>query len=47
MDIKRILTSLLGLPMVILIMVFGNNTVIDIVCAIVAIIRNARIFRSI
>lgn len=46
MDIKRVLTSVLGLPLVICIIVFGNNTIIDIVCALVAIIRNARIFWS-
>jgi len=38
MDIKRVLTSVLGLPAVIAIIVFGNNTIIDIFFAIVAII---------
>ena len=38
MDLKRILTSLIGFPIVIAIIVFGNNTVIDIFFAIVAVI---------
>ena len=47
MDIKRVLTALLGLPIIALILIYGNNTIIDIVCALVAIIRNAGIFWSI
>ena len=38
MDIKRILTSVLGLPAVIAILVFGNTIVIDIFFAIIAVI---------
>lgn len=38
MDLKRILTSIIGFPIVIAIIVFGNNTVIDIFFGIVAII---------
>lgn len=38
MDIKRILTSVLGLPLIIVIFVFGNETIIDIVFAIVSLI---------
>lgn len=38
MDIKRILTSVLGLPLIIAIIVLGNTIVIDIFFAIVAII---------
>lgn len=38
MDIKRVLTSVLGLPLVIAILVFGNTIVIDIFFAIVALI---------
>ena len=38
MDIKRVLTSVLGLPLVIVILVFGNETIIDIFFAIVALI---------
>ena len=38
MDIKRVLTSVLGLPAVIAIIFFGNTTVIDIFFAIIALI---------
>lgn len=38
MDLKRILTSLIGFPIVIAIIVFGNNIVIDIFFSLVAII---------
>ncbi len=38
MDIKRILTSVIGLPAVIAIIVYGNTTVIDIFFALVALI---------
>lgn len=36
MDIKRITTTLLGLPLVIILLVFGNKYVVDITFAIVA-----------
>lgn len=39
MNVKRVLTSVFGLPLIILILVFGNNTVIDIFFAIIAILR--------
>ncbi len=38
MDIKRVLTSILGLPLIAVILVFGNSTVVDIFFAIVALI---------
>ena len=38
MDVKRVLTSVLGLPLVIAILFFGNNVIIDIFFAVVAII---------
>lgn len=38
MDIKRVLTTVLGLPAVIAILIFGNTTVIDVFFAIVALI---------
>lgn len=38
MDIKRVLTSVLGLPLVIAIIVLGNNTIIDTFFALVALI---------
>ncbi|MCI9365321.1 MAG: hypothetical protein HFJ54_01485 [Clostridia bacterium] len=44
MDIKRALTTMLGLPCVIAIIVFGGNTIVDIFFAIVALIRYTRIF---
>lgn len=36
MDVKRILTSVLGLPAIIALIIFGNNTIIDIFFAVVA-----------
>ena len=36
MDIKRLMTGLLGFPIVVLIFVFGNKYVVDVVCAIIA-----------
>lgn len=38
MDIKRILTTVLGLPIVIAILILGSTSVIDVFFAIVAII---------
>ncbi len=38
MDVKRVLTSVLGLPLVIAILFFGNNIIIDIFFAVIAII---------
>ncbi len=38
MDIKRILTTVIGLPAVIAILVFGNNIIINVFFAIIAII---------
>ncbi len=46
MDLKRILTSVLGLPAVIAIIVFGNNIVVDIFFAIVAIIAINEYFNA-
>lgn len=36
MDVKRILTSVLGLPAIIALIIFGNNIIIDIFFAVVA-----------
>lgn len=47
MDIKRVLTTVLGLPIIILIIVFGNNNIVDVFFSIVALIRYTRIFWSI
>ena len=44
MDFKRILTALLGLPLVILIIAFGNDAVLDIFFAIIAIIAMKEYF---
>jgi len=38
MDLKRVTSALLGFPMVIVVLLFGNKYIIDIVLAIVAII---------
>lgn len=38
MNVKRILTALIGLPLVILVLVFGNKYVIDVAIAVIAII---------
>lgn len=38
MNMKRILTTLIGLPLVILLIVFGNKYVIDAVIAVIAVI---------
>ena len=38
MSIKRILTALIGFPIVVLVFVFGNKYIIDLLCAIIAII---------
>lgn len=36
MDIKRITSALIGLPIVVILLVFGNNYIVDIIFAIVA-----------
>lgn len=46
MDIKRLLTTVLGLPAVIAILVFGNTTIIDIFFAIVAVIAISEYFSA-
>ncbi len=38
MNLKRIITALVGLPFVILLIVLGNKYVVDIVIAIIALI---------
>lgn len=38
MDVKRVLTAVLGLPLIVALMIFGNETIIDIFFAIVALI---------
>ena len=46
MDIKRVTSALLGLPMVILVLILGNKYVIDIAMAIVAIISLQEYFNA-
>ena len=46
MDLKRILTSVLGLPAVIAIIVFGNTIVVDIFFAIIAMIAINEYFNA-
>ncbi len=46
MDVKRVLTSVFGLPLIIAIMVFGNETIIDIFFAIIAIIAIQEYFSA-
>ena len=36
MDIKRITSALIGFPLVVIILVFGNKYIVDIACAIIA-----------
>lgn len=46
MDIKRITSSLLGLPMVIVVLLFGNKYIIDVAISIVAIISLHEYFNA-
>ena len=46
MDIKRVLTSVLGLPAVIAIIYFGNTTIIDIFFGIISLISLKEYFDS-
>ena len=46
MKIKRILSGVIGLPIVALILIFGNIYVIDVVFALVAIIAIHEYFNS-
>ena len=46
MDIKRVTSALLGLPLVIAVLLFGNKYIIDVVMAIVAIISLQEYFNA-
>ena len=46
MDFKRVISALLGLPLVIIIVAFGNNYVIDIFFSIIAIISLKEYFNA-
>lgn len=47
MDIKRILSAMLGLPVVVIVLAFGNKYFIDVVFAIVALITMYEYFNAI
>lgn len=47
MKLKRILTGVIGLPIVALILIFGNKYIIDIVFSVVAIISIHEYFSAI
>lgn len=46
MDLKRVTSALLGLPMVIVVLLFGNKYVIDVAMAVVAIISLQEYFNA-
>ena len=47
MDIKRITSGLLGFPLVLIILIFGNNIVVDIALAIIALLAMNEYFNAI
>lgn len=47
MKLKRILTGVIGLPIVALILIFGNKYIIDVIFAIVALISIHEYFSAI
>lgn len=46
MSLKRLLTAIIGLPIVILIFVFGNKYIVDVLMAIIAIISLREYFKA-
>ncbi len=46
MDIKRLLTAVIGLPIIILISIFGNKYIVDFLMAIIAIISLREYFKA-
>jgi phosphatidate cytidylyltransferase len=46
MDIKRVISALIGMPLVVIILVFGNKYVVDITFAIVAIMSVYEYFNA-
>ena len=46
MNLKRLLTTIIGLPIIILIFVFGNKYIVDVLIAIVAIISLREYFKA-
>lgn len=47
MDIKRITSGLLGFPLVLIILIFGNNIVVDIALAVIALLAMNEYFNAI
>lgn len=47
MDIKRITSGLLGFPLVLIILIFGNNIVVDIALAIIALLAMNEYFNAV
>lgn len=47
MDIKRITSGLLGFPLVLIILIFGNNIVVDVALAIIALLAMNEYFNAI
>ena len=46
MSIKRLLTAIIGLPIIILICIFGNKYIVDVLIALVAIISLREYFKA-
>ena len=47
MDIKRVMSALLGFPLVVLILTFGNKYVVDVFLALVAMVGMQEYFNAI
>lgn len=47
MNIKRILTTVIGLPIVMLIFIFGNKYIIDCLAALIAIVALSEYFKCV
>ena len=47
MDIKRITSGLLGFPLVLIILIFGNNIVVSIALTIIALLAMNEYFNAI
>ena len=47
MDIKRVMSALLGFPLVVLILTFGNKYVVDIFLALVAMLGMQEYFNAV
>ena len=47
MDIKRLTSSLLGFPLVVIVFLFGNKIVVDIALSIIALLSMNEYFNAI